>query len=113
MQSRYYDAETGRFINADSPEYVSIQGGNLFTYCGNCPTKNTDYFGFCYVPTYPESYIPSGGTSIENKKDKHFDVPAWIVATAIDLALIIVNPAAVATFSLTLSPIIEALILRV
>jgi len=51
LNSRYYDANTGRFINADSPEYVSIQGGNLFTYCGNCPTKNADYFGFCYVPT--------------------------------------------------------------
>ena len=59
LNSRYYDANTGRFINADSPEYVSIQGGNLFSYCGNCPTKNADYFGFCYVPTYPETYIPS------------------------------------------------------
>ncbi len=59
LNSRYYDADTGRFINADSPEYVSIQGGNLFAYCGNCPTKNADYFGFCYVPTYNEQYVPS------------------------------------------------------
>ena len=59
LNSRYYDANTGRFINADSPEYVSIQGGNLFAYGGNCPTKNADYFGFCYVPTYPESFVPS------------------------------------------------------
>ena len=113
LNSRYYDPDTGRFINADSPEYVSIQGGNLFAYCGNCPTKNADYLGFCYTPTYPESYVPSysgsSGASVENKKDKHFDIPAWIVSTAIDLALIIVNPAAVATFSLTISPIISAL----
>lgn len=59
LNSRYYDANTGRFINADSPEYVSTQGGNLFAYCGNCPTKNADYLGFCYTPTYPETYIPS------------------------------------------------------
>ena len=59
LNSRYYDANTGRFINADSPEYVSIQGGNLFAYGGNCPTKNADYFGFCYVPTYDEDITRS------------------------------------------------------
>ena len=71
LNSRYYDANTGRFINTDSPEYVSMQGGNLFAYGGNCPTKNADYFGFCYVPTYPESYIPSVPSySYGNKKKK-------------------------------------------
>ena len=73
LNSRYYDANTGRFINVDSPEYVSIQGGNLFAYGGNCPTKNADYFGFCYVPTYPETYIPSYSSpsySYGNKKKK-------------------------------------------
>ncbi len=71
LNSRYYDANTGRFINVDSPEYVSIQGGNLFAYGGNCPTKNADHFGFCYVPTYPETYIPSYSSpsySYGNKK---------------------------------------------
>ena len=64
LQSRYYDPETGRFINADSPEYVSVQGGNLFAYCGNCPTKNADYFGFCYTPTYPSSSKKNNGNGI-------------------------------------------------
>ena len=70
LNSRYYDANTGRFINVDSPEYVSVQGGNLFAYGGNCPTKNADYFGFCYVPTYPESYVPNNSGSSTNGKSK-------------------------------------------
>ena len=39
LQSRYYDPTTGRFLNADSVEYLgtncSIIGYNLFTYCDN------------------------------------------------------------------------------
>ncbi len=54
LQSRYYDPNTGRFINADSPEYASVTGNNLFAYCNNNPVMNVDYFGFCYLPTnYP------------------------------------------------------------
>ena len=71
LNSRYYDADTGRFVNADSPEYVSVQGGNLFVYCGNCPTKNADYFGFCYVPTYPESIGNFNSNNLQNAKNKY------------------------------------------
>ena len=39
LNSRYYDSNTGRFINADG--YVStgqgIIGNNMFAYCGNNP----------------------------------------------------------------------------
>ena len=45
LQSRYYDANTGRFINADEPEMI-IQGvDNLFLYCCNNPIMGTDYSG--------------------------------------------------------------------
>ncbi|MBR7176710.1 MAG: RHS repeat-associated core domain-containing protein [Clostridia bacterium] len=45
LMSRYYDTQTGRFINADSLEYLdpeSIHGLNLFAYCGNNPVMNVD-----------------------------------------------------------------------
>ena len=44
LQSRYYNPETGRFINADG--YVSTGqgtvGNNMFTYCGNNPQSRAD-----------------------------------------------------------------------
>ena len=47
MQSRYYDPETGRFINADG--YVStgqgLTGTNMFAYCGNNPVNRADPSG--------------------------------------------------------------------
>lgn len=70
LNSRYYDANTGRFINADSPEYVSVQGGNLFAYCDNCPTKNADYLGFCYTPTYDENVVTNYTGSITSNSFK-------------------------------------------
>lgn len=47
LQSRYYNPEWGRFINADA--YINsnndIIGYNLFAYCSNNPVNNTDPFG--------------------------------------------------------------------
>ena len=44
LNSRYYDANTGRFVNADG--YVStgqdILGTNMFAYCGNNPVNRCD-----------------------------------------------------------------------
>ena len=52
-QSRYYDPEIGRWINADG--YVStgqgITGYNMFAYCGNCPVMYYDPSGTCYLAT--------------------------------------------------------------
>ena len=48
LNSRYYDPETGRFINADGyvsgPEKV-IQGYNLFVFCDNNPVNKVDDSG--------------------------------------------------------------------
>ena len=53
MQSRYYDPEMGRFINADS--YTStgqgVLGNNMFAYCNNNPILYADPTG-C-VPIFP------------------------------------------------------------
>ena len=45
LQTRYYDPEVGRFITIDSVEYLdpeSINGLNLYAYCGNNPVMFTD-----------------------------------------------------------------------
>ena len=47
LNSRYYDSETGRFLNAD--KFVNANGDmtgfNMFAYCGNDPTTNYDKTG--------------------------------------------------------------------
>ena len=48
LQSRYYNPETGRFINADNPSYLGSDGitsYNLFSYCGNNPVTGYDPTG--------------------------------------------------------------------
>ena len=46
LQSRYYDPETGRFINADDASLLGANGDfaslNLFVYCGNNPIARKD-----------------------------------------------------------------------
>ena len=50
LQSRYYDAEVGRFINCDDVNYIGVTESeisyNPFAYCVNNPTSNIDYFGY-------------------------------------------------------------------
>ena len=50
LRSRYYDPETGRFINADDTDYLGYTctslGMNLFSYCENNPVNTLDYHGF-------------------------------------------------------------------
>ena len=52
LQSRYYNAEWGRFINADAgiAEVGSIQGYNMFQYCNNNPVNMSDESG--YLPKW-------------------------------------------------------------
>ena len=48
LQTRYYDPEVGRFINADNPSYLGTDGitsYNLFSYCGNNPVMGYDPTG--------------------------------------------------------------------
>ena len=44
LKSRYYDPETGRFINADiyCDTMSNILGTNMFTYCNNNPVNQVD-----------------------------------------------------------------------
>ena len=49
LQSRYYDPEMGRFINADDTTYLGADGthlsNNLYAYCANNPINRTDTYG--------------------------------------------------------------------
>ena len=49
MQSRYYDPEIGRFLNADAFASTGqgILGNNMFAYCGNNPVSCSDPSGYC------------------------------------------------------------------
>ena len=45
LQTRYYDSETGRFINLDQIEYIAperLNGLNLYAYCLNNPVMGYD-----------------------------------------------------------------------
>ena len=52
LHTRWYDPEIGRFVNMDQIEYLdpeTINGLNLYAYCGNNPVMNVDptgTFGF-------------------------------------------------------------------
>ena len=51
LNSRYYDPITGRFLNADSVVSgtgESVQGYNLYAYCGNNPVMRVDPNGLCW-----------------------------------------------------------------
>ncbi len=55
LQSWYYDAETGRFLNADEPTMLLMNQGNLlqynlFAYCGNNPVMYSDSTGHFGTP---------------------------------------------------------------
>ncbi|MBO5967049.1 MAG: RHS repeat-associated core domain-containing protein, partial [Clostridia bacterium] len=48
LESRYYDPETGRFLNADNLGYMELEtltGLNLYAYCINNPVMKTDPTG--------------------------------------------------------------------
>ena len=50
LQSRYYDPEIGRFINADCMASTGqgFIGYNMFAYCNNTPVNGSDPCGTCH-----------------------------------------------------------------
>ena len=53
LQSRYYDENTGRFVNADASDMLQVIdesiGMNLITYCANNAVNITDATGFASI----------------------------------------------------------------
>ena len=56
LQSRYYNPTWGRFINADDPGYMGVDGTpssyNLFAYCCNNPVNRFDINGNWSMPNW-------------------------------------------------------------
>ena len=51
LNSRYYNPEIGRFLNADAfvtTNIVGVPSANILTYCDNNPTNRADSLGLCW-----------------------------------------------------------------
>lgn len=61
LNSRYYNPEIGRFINADNPENLAaddtLVGFNLFAYCANNPVNRFDSDGNWSLPNWAKIAI--------------------------------------------------------
>ena len=67
LQSRYYDAGVGRFVNADEPIMICLYT-NLFEYCNNDPIINIDINGF-----WAEKYANFSWTDTGFNVNVHID----------------------------------------
>ena len=55
LKTRYYDPEIGRFITIDDTSYLdpeTINGLNLYAYCGNNPVMNVDANGAFFLTLF-------------------------------------------------------------
>ncbi len=89
LQSRYYDAEIGRFINADTTGLLAVSSGeitdkNLFAYCDNNPVTRVDVTGNVWETVFD---LVSLGFSIYDVVKNPQDPLAWVglAGDAIDL----------------------------
>ena len=86
LQSRYYNPEWGRFLNAD--DYVNpngdLLGFNMFAYCGNNPVNRNDDGGMFWDTIFD---VVSLAMSVVEVVSNPADPWAWagLVGDAIDL----------------------------
>ena len=65
LQSRYYNPETGRFINADNlVDTEDLLGENLFAYCANNPVNHQDPSGHSLLGIIALSFARVAVTAI-------------------------------------------------
>ena len=88
LQSRYYDPKTGRFINADSPEYTDTDSDsplstNMFAYCENNAVNKIDKNGNRTINVAGQSYTYkyNRDKAIEYAKKYYyvFDILIWTI----------------------------------
>lgn len=86
LQSRYYDPEICRFINADIYPTTGqgLTGNNMFAYCGNNPVDRKDTTGTIWETVFD---VLSLGASVVEVALNPTDPWAWagLVGDAVDL----------------------------
>ena len=85
LQSRYYDPETFRFVNADDISYLdpeTLGGLNLYAYCGNNPVMGVDLDGYSPVWWNPFSWFDN----VSNIGKIIIGAVAFIAAVALTIA---------------------------
>ena len=94
LQTRFYDSETGRFINADG--YVStgqdILGYNMYIYCGNNPVIRKDPSGQFWISAFGVIIAVVGITSILSGCSSQSEAPRSDLANAPDLDVSTASP---------------------
>ena len=77
LQSRYYDAKVGRFLNPDSYPSTGqgIIGNNMFAYCGNNPVKRVDAEGYFWDTIFD---VASLVVSVIDVASNPTDIGAWV-----------------------------------
>jgi RHS repeat-associated protein len=87
LNSRYYNPETGRFINADGMlgEMGDIPSTNMYAYCANNPVMNSDSLG-----QFWETIIDVGFTIlglVDLIKDPTWENAGWFALDLLFLAI--------------------------
>ena len=98
LQSRFYDPNTGRFLNADSQLNLKdgFTGTNLFTYCGNNPIMFIDPTG--HMPEWLQGTLNFIGGVAETAVGVGLGITAgWTGFGAVAAAFLIADGAARAT----------------
>ena len=104
LQSRYYDPEMGRFINADSLVSTGqgLLGNNMFAYCNNNPVSMKDISG-----KYPVYYCDDAETKLVNEDENglcYYETTITFRKVETDHAVLAsAIPQQVVTFSYTVS----------
>ena len=91
LNSRFYDAEIGRFVSVDTIDLVlasqtMLTDKNLYAYCDNNPISRRDSEGTAWETVFD---IISLGSSIIEVSTNPYDVGAWmgLAGDVLDVAL--------------------------
>ena len=117
LQSRYYDPALGRFINSDEALYLyatdSATSCNLFCYCNNECSNNTDISGFASVDGFLKhikklfqsipnfvskafAYLKNKFTPFKIEKNRwgeFLHINTWLITSIIDVTITLISKA--------------------